>query len=222
MNDQKRPIRVILADDHTLVRAGIRVLCEKIDGIEIVAEASDGREALMLAAKHKPDLLFMDISMPNLNGLEAAARMQREHPGVKVIILSRHKEEAYFWEALKKGASGYLLKGSGPKELATAIERVMGGEIYLSKEISQRLLKKLPLHQMTHQSNPLDRLTERQREVLQLIAEGQTTKAIAMVLDVSPKTVEYHRAKLMELLGIHDIPNLVRFALKHRLIVEEG
>lgn len=215
-------VRVILADDHTLVRAGIRALLERISNLEVVAEASDGREAIELARQHKPDVLVMDISMPNMNGLEAAARMNKEQPRVRVIILSRHKDEAYYWEALKKGASGYVLKGSGPKELAAAIERVMGGEIYLSKEISQRMLKKLPLQHIANQSGPLDRLTERQREILQLIAEGETTKAIALRLIISPKTVEYHRAKMMELLDIHDIPNLVRFALKHKLIVDEG
>jgi len=222
MNNTDKRIRVILADDHTLVRAGIRALLERMSNLEIVAEANDGREAITLAREHRPDVLVMDISMPNLNGLEAAARLNKEQPEVRVIILSRHKDEAYFWEALKKGASGYVLKGSGPKELAAAIERVMCGEIYLSKEISQKMLKKLPLQHIATQSSPLDRLTERQREILQLIAEGETTKSIALHLQISPKTVEYHRAKMMELLNIFDIPNLVRFALKNRLIVEEG
>jgi len=222
MISSENKVRVILADDHTLVRAGIRALLERMDTLEIVAEANDGREALALTKEHQPDVLVMDISMPNLNGLEAAARVNKEHPKVRVIILSRHKDEAYFWEALKKGASGYVLKGSGPRELAAAIERVVGGEIYLSKEISQKMLKKLPLQHIATQSSPLDRLTERQREILQLIAEGETTKGIALRLEISPKTVEYHRAKMMELLNIFDIPNLVRFALKNRLIVEEG
>jgi len=222
MTSSENKVRVILADDHTLVRAGIRALLEKMSNLEIVAEASDGREAIELTREHKPDVLVMDISMPNLNGLEAAARVNKELPQVRVIILSRHKDEAYFWEALKRGASGYVLKGSGPKELAAAIDRVKGGEIYLSKEISQRMLKKLPLQHIANQASPLDRLTERQREILQLIAEGETTKGIALRLEISPKTVEYHRAKMMELLNIFDIPNLVRFALKHRLIVEEG
>jgi DNA-binding NarL/FixJ family response regulator len=222
MNNTDKRIRVILADDHTLVRAGIRALLEKMSNLEIVAEANDGREAIALAREHGPDVLVMDISMPNLNGLEAAARLNKEQPGIRVIILSRHKDEAYFWEALKKGASGYVLKGSGPRELAAAIERVMSGEIYLSKEISQKMLKKLPLQHIATQSSPLERLTERQREILQLIAEGETTKSIALQLQISPKTVEYHRAKMMELLNIFDIPNLVRFALKHRLIVEES
>jgi DNA-binding NarL/FixJ family response regulator len=222
MSSTENKIRVILADDHTLVRAGIRALLERLSNLEIVAEANDGREAIALTKELQPDVLVMDISMPNLNGLEAAARINKEHPKVRVIILSRHKDEAYFWEALKKGASGYVLKGSGPKELAAAIERVVGGEIYLSKEIAQKMLKKLPLQHISNQASPLDRLTGRQREILQLIAEGETTKGIALRLDISPKTVEYHRAKMMELLNIFDIPNLVRFALKNRLIVEEG
>jgi DNA-binding NarL/FixJ family response regulator len=164
----------------------------------------------------------MDISMPGLNGLEATARITRDHSQVKVVILSRHENEEYFWHALKAGACGYLLKKAAIAELRSAVERVTGGEIYLSREISNRLLKKFPLQQIAHQKTPLEQLTERQREILQLIAEGQTTKAIALILKVSPKTVEYHRAQLMDRLKIHDIPGLVRFALRAGLISQEA
>jgi len=221
MNDSK-PIRVILADDHPIVRAGIRSELETVPRVKVEAEASDGREAIALVKAHRPDVVFMDISMPGLNGLEATARITRDHSQVKVVILSRHENEEYFWHALKAGACGYLLKKAAVAELRSAVERVTGGEIYLSREISNKLLKKFPLQQIAHQKTPLEQLTERQREILQLIAEGQTTKAIALILKVSPKTVEYHRAQLMDRLKIHDIPGLVRFALRAGLISQEA
>jgi DNA-binding NarL/FixJ family response regulator len=221
MNDSK-PIRVILADDHPIVRAGIRSELETVPRVKVEAEASDGREAIALVKTHRPDVVFMDISMPGLNGLEATSRITREHSQVKVVILSRHENEEYFWHALKAGACGYLLKKAAVAELRSAVERVTGGEIYLSREISNKLLKKFPLQQIAHQKTPLEQLTERQREILQLIAEGQTTKAIALILKVSPKTVEYHRAQLMDRLKIHDIPGLVRFALRAGLISQEA
>jgi DNA-binding NarL/FixJ family response regulator len=221
MNDTK-PIRVILADDHPIVRAGIRSELESLPRVRVEAEASDGREAIELVKAHRPDVVFMDISMPGLNGLEATARITREFTQVRVVILSRHENEEYFWHALKSGACGYLLKKAAVAELKSAVERVIGGEIYLSRDISNRLLKKFPLQQIAHQKTPLEQLTERQREILQLIAEGQTTKAIALILKVSPKTVEYHRAQLMHRLKIHDIPGLVRFALRAGLISQEA
>lgn len=221
MSDSEAPIVVILADDHPIVRAGIKAELEKLPNIRIAGEANDGREALELVKTHNPRLVFMDISMRGLNGLEATARISREHPQTRVIILSMHQNEEYFWQALKAGASGYLLKKAATTELAIALERVLRGEIYLTREISNRLIKKLPLQQIAHQKSPLEQLTDRQREILQLIAEGQTTKAIALILKVSPKTVEYHRAKLMERLSIFDIPGLVRFALQSGLIVQE-
>ena len=220
MSNSKK-IRVILTDDHPVVRAGIRAELEKMPGVEVVAEASDGREAVEVIKAQKPDVVFMDISMRGLNGLEATARVTKEVPGVRVIVLSVHQSEEYFWSALKSGASGYLLKKAATAELAAALQRVVGGEIYLAREISNRLVTRFPLQQLAHQRSPLEKLTDRQREILQLIAEGQTTKAIGIVLKLSPKTVEYHRAKLMEALKIYDIPGLVRFALQSGLISED-
>ncbi len=217
-----KTIRVLVVDNHPIVRSGICAELEKTAGVEIVGQANDGREALVLVEKFKPDVVFMDISMPGLNGLEATARIARDFPGTRVVILSKHEEEEYYWHALKIGASGYLLKRAAIGELKAAIQRVMGGELYLSKDLSMKLVKKLPLQRVANQRNPLDQLTERQREVLQLIAEGQNTKSIADILNVSPKTVEYHRAKLMQILQIYDIPGLVRFALRTRLIAQEG
>jgi DNA-binding NarL/FixJ family response regulator len=221
MNKDTAPLCVVLADDHPIVRAGIRAELEKISGVNVAAEAEDGRQALELIKQHQPNVVFMDISMRGLNGLEATARITREFPNVRVIILSMHQNEEYFWQALKAGASGYLLKKAATTELASALRRVAAGEIYLTREISNRLVKKLPLQHLSHQKSPLEKLTDRQREILQLIAEGQTTKAIALILKVSPKTVEYHRAKLMERLNIFDVPGLVRFALQSGLIAQE-
>ena len=221
MNKDHSPLCVVLADDHPIVRAGIRAELEKIPDVTVAAEAEDGRQALELIKQHQPNVVFMDISMKGLNGLEATARITREFPQVRVIILSMHQNEEYFWQALKAGASGYLLKKAATTELASALRRVAAGEIYLTREISNRLIKKLPLQQLSHQKSPLEKLTDRQREILQLIAEGQTTKAIALILKVSPKTVEYHRAKLMERLNIFDVPGLVRFALQSGLIAQE-
>ncbi len=223
----EKPIRVLLADDHPIVRAGIRAELENLSGVQVVAEAADGREARELALQHQPDVVFMDISMGGLNGLEATARITRENPKARIIILSMHQNEEYYWQALKAGAAGYLLKKAATTELRAALDRVMAGEIYLSRDISHRLINSfakarettdLPLEQFGRDQSRLGQLTERQREILQLIAEGQTTKAIAIILKVSPKTVEYHRAKLMERLNIFDIPGLVRLALREKLI----
>ena len=219
MNKAVKPIHVLLADDHTLVRAGIRALLEKLPEVKVTGEASDGREVLNLVKTQRPDVVLLDIAMPGLNGLEAAERMARDFPKVRIIILSMHNNEEYVLRALKAGASGYLLKKAAMTELETALYCVVHGEIYLSREI--KLHKKFPLHGIGGRKSPFEQLTGRQREILQLIAEGQNTKAIGEILKVSPKTVEYHRLKLMAGLNVHDIPGLVRFALRVGLIHEE-
>ena len=216
-----KPIRVILADDHTLVRAGVRALLEKLPGVTVIGDAGDGREVLNLVKAHPPDVVLMDIAMPGLNGLEAAERMARDFPKVRVIMLSMHNNEEYVLRAIKSGASGYLLKKAATAELETALHRVADGEIYLSREISTQLHRKFPLQGIANRKSPYELLTGRQREILQLIAEGQNTKGIAEILKVSPKTVEYHRMKLMTGLDVHDVPGLVRLALRVGLIPEE-
>lgn len=221
MANAEQFIRIVLADDHPIVRSGIRAELEKIPGTLVVGEAADGREALELVKALKPAVVFMDISMRGLNGLEATGRITKQFTEVRVIILSMHQNEEYFWQALKAGASGYLLKKEATTELGAALHRVLAGEIYLTREMSNRLVKKLPQQQAAYRKTPLENLSDRQREILQLIAEGQTTKAIALVLGLSPKTVEYHRAMLMERLKIYDIPGLVRFALRSGLIAQE-
>lgn len=221
MNKPAKPIHIMLADDHTLVRAGIRALLEKLPEVKVVGEASDGREVLNLVKTLRPDVVLMDIAMPGLNGLEAAERMARDFPEVRVIILSMHNNEEYVLRALKAGAAGYLLKKAAMAELKIAVNCVVHGEVYLSREISLQLHKKFPLHGISDRKSPLEQLTGRQREILQLIAEGQNTKQIGDILKVSPKTVEYHRMKLMTGLNLHDVPGLVRFALRVGLIPEE-
>jgi DNA-binding NarL/FixJ family response regulator len=221
VNKLVRPIHVILADDHTLVRAGIRALLEKLPGVKVTGEAGDGREVLNLIKAQQPDVVLMDIAMPGLNGLEAAERMARDFPGVRIIMLSMHNNEEYVLRTLKAGATGYLLKKAATAELEIALHRVLAGEIYLSREISMELHRELPLQGIAGRKGPFEQLTGRQREILQLIAEGQNTKKIGETLKVSPKTVEYHRMKLMNCLNVHDIPGLVRYALRVGLIPEE-
>lgn len=212
-----RPLRVLLAEDHTLVRAGIRALLESLEGIEVVAEAADGREALRLAQAHHPDILLMDITMKELNGLEAAARLTKERPATRVIILSMHADQAYVHQALQAGAAGYLLKGSDLAELELALKAVARGDTYLSPAVSKNFVGDL-LNGRKPAANPLDELTPRQREILQLVAEGRTTKEIASRLNLSVKTVETHRTQLMERLDIHDVAGLVKFAIRVGLI----
>jgi DNA-binding NarL/FixJ family response regulator len=211
------PTRILLADDHTLVRAGIRSLLESIDDVTVVAEAGEGREALELIARHRPDVALLDIGMPGLNGLEVAKRAPQASPRTRIIILSMHADPAYVKKALRAGAVGYLLKGASVAELPLAIQAVMRGESYLTPKVSSSVVEGI-LEQEDRESDPLDDLTTRQREILQLIAEGQSTKEIAGILDISVKTVESHRLRMMERLDIHDVPGLVRFAVRAGLI----
>ena len=210
-------IRVLLADDHALVRAGVRSLLSTVAGIEVVGEASTGVEALALVEQMRPDVVLMDIAMPGLSGLDAAARIVREHPGTRVVMLSMHASEEYALQALRAGAGGYLLKDADLLELERAIAEVARGETYLSPAISRHVIADYR-RRVTAQPEPADRLTPRQREVLRLIAEGLSTKEIAFRLKLSIKTIETHRAQIMERLDIHDVAGLVRFAVRTGLI----
>lgn len=212
------PVRVLLADDHTLVRAGIRALVEAIEGAQIVAEAVNGRDAVAQARTHRPDLVIMDISMKDLNGIEATAQISSELPATRVLILSMHAAEEFVRRALKAGASGYIVKDSAPLELKLAIEAIMGDEIYLSSRISRHLVSAVLQNSAEVGASSLDSLTARQREVLQMLAEGRSTKEIANALQVSVKTVESHRSGLMQRLGIYDVAGLVVFAARNKLI----
>jgi DNA-binding NarL/FixJ family response regulator len=210
-------IRVLIADDHTLVRAGIRALLKDLEGVEVVAEAGDGREALALVEAHRPDVLVTDIAMPHLSGLELAGRVARELAPTRVIILSMHSSEEYACRALQAGATGYLLKDSGLAELEIAVRAVARGETYLSPAVSKHVIADY-LQRTGGVPPELSRLTPRQREVLRQIAEGKTTKAVARSLGVSVKTVETHRTHLMGRLDIHDVAGLVRFAIRIGLV----
>jgi DNA-binding NarL/FixJ family response regulator len=210
-------VRVLLADDHTLVRAGIRALLNELPGVQVVAEAGDGREAVDLAKVHQPNLILMDISMKGLNGIEATAQLKRESPDVRVIILSMHASEEHVAQALRAGASGYMLKDAATQELALAVAAVTRGEAYLSPLISKQVVDSY-VQRRGVDNSPLDLLTSRQRQILQLIAEGKSTKQIAHLLNLSVKTVETHRAQLMERLEIRDVPGLVRYAVRVGLV----
>ena len=204
-------LRVLLADDHVLVRAGIHSLLNQLEGIDVVGEASNGREALELVEMHRPAIVLMDIDMPELNGLEATARIVSRFPSVRVIILSVHGTEEHVLQALRAGAAGYLLKNISPAELDQAIRSVNEGNNHITDSVAKHVVARLV--EGAKVGSP-DRLTLRQREVLQLVAEGNTSKEIATKLGISAKTAESHRAEIMQTLGIHDTAGLVRYAIR--------
>ncbi len=215
-------IRVLVADDHTLVRSGLCALLARTPEFCVVAEASDGREAMALIRQHLPDVVLMDVAMSGLNGLDAALSIIQRFPSVRVIMLSMHKNEEYVLRALQVGASGYLLKDAAAGEMETAIRAVMAGEQYLSPLIARRVAE----YEERFGAQPLDtrdfnRLTPREREVLQLIVEGRTMQEIAGVLEISVKTVETHRYRLMDKLNIHHVTGLVRYAMRIGLLQNE-
>jgi DNA-binding NarL/FixJ family response regulator len=215
--EEKCPIRVLLADDHGLVRAGIRSLLEQIPGVKVVGEASNGREALELVGSELPNLVLMDITMPDLGGLEALPRIVKKFPSIKVVILSAYGTEEYVSRALHSGASGYMLKDAARSELELVVKSVAQGKIYLSPSISRTIINSY-FERVGGELSPLESLTSRQREILQMIAEGKTTKEIAFILEISVKTVEAHRLQLMARLDIHDVPGLVRYAIRNGMI----
>ena len=210
-------VRVLLAEDHTLVRAGFRALLEKLEGLQVIGEVSDGLDALRIAKEIQPDVVLMDIAMPEMNGLEATKRIRQECPNTKVLVLSMYTNEEYLKEALRAGAAGYLLKDADRAELELAIKTVCRGEPYLTAAVAKFTVDAY-YRQGDQHTGPLSRLTGRQREILQLIAEGCSSKQIALRLALSIKTVETHRAQLMERLEIHDVPGLVRLAIRTGLV----
>jgi DNA-binding NarL/FixJ family response regulator len=211
-----RPIRVLLADDHQLVRAGFHALINTLSGFEVVAEAGDGREALQMMEKFQPDIALLDLIMPELDGLGATAQVATVSPNTRVIILSMNAGADSVLRAMRAGAVGYLLKDVSPTELELALRSVARNQTYLCAGASQHVIT--GYIQSTDTSDPLDQLTTRQREVLQLIAQGCTTKEVARKLQISVKTAETHRSMLMQELGIHDLAGLVRFAIRTGLI----
>lgn len=211
-----KPIRVLLADDHALVRAGLRALLDKTSDIQVIAESGNGPETLEFVEKYKPDLVLLDITMPQLSGLEVLEKLHRNSPAVRVIILTIHDDPAYAVGALRAGADGYLPKKAAGDEMVKAIRVVMNGESYLSPEISREALADYKA--AVDDGGRLEELTPRQLDVLRMIAEGYSTKEIARGLNISAKTVETHRALLMQRLNIHDVAGLVRYAIKTGLV----
>lgn len=213
------PIRTLIADDHALVRAGIRALVEKIDGVTVVAEAGKGSEALKLIGELRPDLVLLDITMPDGSGFDVLQHVSKNYTETRVIVLTVHEAGEYAIRALREGAAGFLPKSAASTELEQAIQTVLKGETYISPETSRKTL--LEYGKGVTKRDQLETLSPRQREVLRLIAEGRTTKQIAQTLEISVKTVETHRAQLMERLDIHDVAGLVRYAIIVGLIEVE-
>jgi len=214
-------VRIVLADDHTLVRAGLRKLLESVEGFEVVAEYTNGRDVVRGVREHTPDVIVMDIAMPELNGLDATARIARGEPTCPVLILSMHATEQYVLEALRNGASGYVLKDANADELERAIRCVVRGEKYLTPAVSKHVLDDYMRRIRSDEAleaSATRALTARQREILQLIAEGKSTREIAERLHLSVKTVETHRAQIMQRLEIYDVAGLTRYAMRTGII----
>jgi DNA-binding NarL/FixJ family response regulator len=207
-------IRILLADDHAVVRQGFRMILSAHADLEIVGEAGNGREAIELSATLRPDVVVMDVAMPELNGIEATRRLTAENPHIRVVALSMHKDSVYVREILRAGARGYLLKDSVAEDLVAAVRSVAAGEGYLSPAISNAVLDDY----RKHVTNPIDLLSSREREVLQMLAEGKTNKEIAVTLNLSVYTVDAHRGRIMEKLNVHSINELVRFAVRNGLV----
>lgn len=207
------PIRVLLADDHVVLREGLKGLLER-GGMKVLAEASDGREAVRLAAQLHPDIAVLDIAMPSLNGLDAARELLQASPATRSIILTMHQEEQYVMDALRSGAKGYVLKSQASTDLLQAIHEVSRGDVYLSPGVSRTVVAAY----LNNSELPPDPLTPRERQVLQLVGEGKTTKEIAVLLGVSVKTAETHRTRLMQKLDIHETASLVRYAIRRGLV----
>lgn len=214
------PLRIVLVDDHALVRAGISSLLKSLEGVTVVSECEDGRAAVDAVRAHNPDIVLMDVAMGGLNGLEATRLIVKEFPAVRVMILSMFANEEYVASALSAGAKGYLLKNAMPSELQFALQAVASGETYLTPAVSKTVIEQYK-NRLAQKPDSLGRLTPRQREVLQLIAEGNTSKEIASRLNLSVKTIDMHRTMLMKELNIRDIAGLVRFAIRTGLITPD-
>lgn len=215
---------LLLADDHALMRAGLRALLGNVANCEVVAEAADGIEAARMIRQLQPMVALVDLTMPGLSGLDVIARAAREAPATRCLALSMHTAESYVLEALRAGAAGYVVKDTAPEELAQAIRVVAGGGQYLSSSVAERIGEDLLTQARAGVDNaptPLDQITPRQKQILQMVAEGHSTRGIAEKLSISVKTVETHRAQIMERLGIRDVAGLTRFAMRNGLIAPD-
>jgi two-component system response regulator NreC len=212
-------IRILLADDHTVVRDGLRALLEKQEDMTVVAEAADGRDSVRLAEEHTPDVVVMDIAMPNMNGIEATRRILATNPQTGVVILSMHQDESYVLRSLKAGARGYLLKDSLRADVIEAIRAVSQGRSFLTRKVG-RILQEDYIREMERRGveDSYELLTDREREILQLVAEGQTNKEVATLLNISLTTVETHRTHILQKLGLHSVPELILYAVRKGII----
>jgi len=215
-------MRILLADDHAVLRAGLRMLLNAQPDMEVVGEAEDGREAVEKVATLQPDLVLMDIGMPKMNGLEASRQIKKRYPAVQILILTMHANEEYLFQVLQAGGSGYVLKKAADYELIGAIRTVRRGEVFLYPEVTKLLIQDyLQRVREGAESDRFEVLTEREREVLKLIAEGHTAQEIADILVVSPKTVQTHRTNIMDKLGLHSRAELVQYALRKGILTPE-
>lgn len=212
-------IRILLADDHTIMRAGLRLLLERQPDLEVVGETEDGRQAIAVVDSEKPDVVVMDIAMPNLNGIEATRQIAGNHPGIAVVILSMHSDESYVLRALKAGARAYLLKDSAEADLIRAVRAVHEGKSFFSPAVSKTLLEDYVRHlQQRGEEDSYELLTAREREILQLLAEGKANKDVANLLNLSLYTVETHRAHILQKLGLHSVADLILYAVRKGII----
>ena len=211
-------IKVVVADDHTILRQGIKALLDNQSGIEVIAEAKDGREALTLIERLLPDVILMDIAMPGLNGLEATRRIKKKFPKIKVLVLTMYTNEEYVFQILQAGANGYLVKETAFQDLISAITAVYRDEAFMSPSISKKVINRYTQRAQKTNDTTCDVLTTREREVLQLIAEGSSSKKIAEALFISPKTVETHRTHIMDKLNIHNRTDLVKYAIRKGIV----
>ncbi|MBW1838294.1 MAG: response regulator transcription factor [Deltaproteobacteria bacterium] len=213
-----KKIKVVVADDHTILRQGIKALLDNLEEIEVVGEAKDGREAIKAIEELSPDVILMDIAMPGLNGLEATRRIKKKFPKTKVVVLTMHTNEEYIFQILNAGADGYLVKETAFQDLISAINSVHRGEAFMSPSISKKVMTDYIQRAQGEERVGFDTLTTREREILQLVAEGNSNKKIAEVLFISPKTVETHRAHIMDKLNIHDRAGLIKYAIRKGMI----
>jgi len=212
-------IRVLVADDHAIIREGLRIMLGNQPDMKVVGVATNGREAIQLVDKHEPDIAVIDISMPELNGVEAIQQMMPRHPHLQVVVLSIHETKPYVYRALKAGARGYLVKETAGLEVVDAVRAVYGGERYLSQSISDLLTtESFQKLESLIDVSPLEVLSPREREILQLVAEGKTSQEIAERLSISPKTVDTYRSRLMHKIGLDDMAGVVKFAIQHGVI----